>query len=363
MLGGSSAKMAVRRLGEVRAWFAAVAEMVDDAIIGSDLGETVIFWNPAAERLFGYSAEETVGQPITCIIPPERIKEEEEILKGAQKGERITRLETRWRRKDGTVIPVMLNVSPIQGDHDGIAAVCRVVHNLSDAAQTYEEFAPDRALLRSILATVPDALVVIHERGLICLFSPAAERLFGWSASEIMGQSVNLLMPSAYHEEHDSYLARYLATGKRHDIGISRVTAGQRRDGSVFPIELSIGEVVPPGARLFTGFIRDITERQERKQCLAELQSELVHISRLSELGQIVSALADEVNQPLTAISSYLGGAQRLFAAGNQAGGLTALGGIAKQSERARDIIQRLRDFVRKRETRRQVEILAKTIE
>ncbi len=128
-------------------------------------------------------------------------------------------------------------------------------------------------------------------------------------------------MPSPYREEHDSYLARYLATGERRIIGIGRVVVGRRKDGSTFPMELAVGEVNLPGARLFTGFVRDLTERQDSERRLSELQSELVHVSRLSELGQMASALAHEVNQPLTAMANYLNGVRRLLAAGNQPGG------------------------------------------
>jgi two-component system sensor kinase FixL len=220
------------------------------------------------------------------------------------------------------------------------------------------------ALLRSILDTVPDALVIIDERGLIQSFSATAQRLFGFSAEEVIGRNVSVLMPLPYREAHDGYLARYLVTGERRIIGIGRIVVGQRKDGSTFPMELAVGEVALPNQpRVFTGFVRDLTDRQARERRLSELQSELIHITRLSELGQMVSALAHEVKQPLTAMVNYLGGAQRLIAAGNQAGAQEAIERIAEQADRAREIIRRLRDLVRKGQTDRQVENLAKTIE
>src|SRR5215472_819991 len=149
---------------------------------------------------------------------------------------------------------------------------------MSDAAQprpqneAAEARAKDHeARLRSILETVPDAVITIDERGVIESFSPAAERLFGFSAGEVVGRNVNILMPSPYQERHDGYLARYLATGERRIIGIGRVVLGKRKDESTFPMELAVGETIIAGKRLFTGFVRDITERQQSRKRLQEL--------------------------------------------------------------------------------------------
>jgi two-component system, LuxR family, sensor kinase FixL len=219
------------------------------------------------------------------------------------------------------------------------------------------------AQLESILATIPDGMVVIDERGIIRSFSAAAERLFGYSADEVKGRNVCILMPSPYREQHDGYIARYLATGERRIIGVGRVARAQRKDGSTFPIELAVGEVGSEGERLFTGFIRDLTERQEREQRLHELQSELIHVSRLSELGQMVSALAHEVNQPLTAIENYLRAGIRLMESGDSEQSKSVFLRAGEQAARANEIIRRLRDFVRKQETSKRMENLPKIIE
>ena len=124
-----------------------------------------------------------------------------------------------------------------------------------------------------------------------------------------------MLMPEPDRSRHDGYLARYRSTGERHIIGIGRIVTGQRKDGTTFPMHLSIGEMQSGGAPYFTGFVRDLTEHQQTQARLQELQSELVHVSRLSAMGEMASALAHELNQPLAAISNYMKGSRRLLAA------------------------------------------------
>jgi two-component system sensor kinase FixL len=227
--------------------------------------------------------------------------------------------------------------------------------------------APEReARLRSIIETIPDAIITIDGRGTIESFSPAAERLFGYAASEAIGRNVNILMPSPYHARHDGYLARYLATGERRIIGIGRIVTGKRRDDSTFPMELAVGEAIVDGQRLFTGFVRDITERQQTQRRLQELQTELLHVARLSAMGQMGSALAHELNQPLTAIVNYIQAARRLLRA--QLDTVPArvdevMERASAQANRAGQIIRRLRQFVEKRETDKQIEDLNQIVE
>ena len=350
------------RSEEARYWLAAIADSTDDAIVGKDLNGIVTSWNRAAEAMFGYPAEYMIGRSITTIIPPERIGEEDMILAKLRRGEHIPNLQTERRRRDGRIIPVSLSISPIRDDQGRIIGVAKIARDLSEMERAQDGLRRREALLRSILDTVPDALVVIDARGIIQSFSSGAERLFGFQEDEIVGRNVNTLMPSPYREEHDGYLARYLATGERRMIGIRRVVVGQRKDGSTFPMEAAIGQVAHAQPRLFTGFLRDLTQRQERERRFDELQAELVHVSRLSELGQMTSALAHEVNQPLTAILNYLNGARRLMD-GKHPAAEEALERSAEQASRARQIIQRLRTLVRKGQVQLKSENLHKTIE
>ncbi|ASD28370.1 PAS domain-containing sensor histidine kinase [Brevundimonas sp. 357] len=221
------------------------------------------------------------------------------------------------------------------------------------------------AHLQSILDTVPDAMVVITENGIIRSFSPTAERMFGWSLEEVVGENVKRLMPEPYKAAHDSYLERYMRTGEKRIIGLGRVVVGQRKDGSTFPMELAVGEMRSGDQRFFTGFIRDLTERQATEARLQDLQTELIHIGRLTAMGEMASALAHELNQPLSALTNYLNGSIRLLDKPDLPRDRLddALGKARDQALRAGEIIRRLRDFVARGEVERQVESLPKLIE
>jgi two-component system sensor kinase FixL len=214
---------------------------------------------------------------------------------------------------------------------------------------------------RAILATVPSAMVVIDTNGTIVHFSAAAERMFGWSESEVAGRNVKVLMPQPDRDAHDRYMRRYLDTSVPHIIGIGRMTTARRSDGTNFPIELSIGDARTPDGRLFTGFMRDLSERRRSESRLADLQSELSHMSRISAMGSLAAALAHEINQPLTAIANYMEGARDLLDSPD-ADTLNlvreALSEAAAQSIRAGQIVRRLRDFIGRGENEKHVESL-----
>jgi two-component system sensor kinase FixL len=165
------------------------------------------------------------------------------------------------------------------------------------------------ARLRAVFDTAVEAIVTIDERGRIDAVNPATVSMFGWSAEELIGRNVSSLMPEPYRGQHDGYLANYLSTGHRRIIGIGREAFGQRRDGSVFPIDLSVGEFSVGGRRLFTGIIRDITERRR-------LQAEVLRISE-AEQTRIGRDLHDDLCQQLAGIE-FLGQtlARRLSEAG-----------------------------------------------
>lgn len=234
-------------------------------------------------------------------------------------------------------------------------------HEREASARVLEE---REAHLRSIFDTAPEAMIVINSAGVIQSYGLSAERMFGWRPSEVLGRNISMLMPEPFRMQHDGYLRRYLATGEKRIIGIGRIVVGARKDGSTFPMELAVGEVASGGARFFTGFVRDLTERQESEARVQELQAEVVHISRLSAMGEMASALAHELNQPLSAIANYLNGARRLLerSQGSDAKVTEAVEKASEQALRAGEIIRRLRDFLTRGEGERSVESLAKLV-
>ena len=223
-----------------------------------------------------------------------------------------------------------------------------------------------QAHLQSILDTVPDATIVIDTHGLIESFNVAAVRQFGYQPGEVLGRNISMLMPSPYREQHDGYLHRYLGTGEKRIIGVDRVVVGLRKDGSTFPMKLAVGETKTGERRYFTGFIRDLTEREEHAAQLQIAQTELARLARLNELGEMASTLAHELNQPLSAIANYVQGCKRLllkledrYAAQMR----DALDETARQALRAGDIIRHLREFVTRGDTEKHSHDVKKLVE
>lgn len=222
------------------------------------------------------------------------------------------------------------------------------------------------AHLRSILATVPDAMVVMDETGHIISFSTAAEKLFGYAEAEVIGENVSMLMPSPDRERHDGYLKNYRSTGERKIIGIGRVTTARHRDGNTFPIELSVGEAWVGETRIFTGFIHDITHRQQAELRLQDLQAELAHVGRISEMASLASSLAHEINQPLTAVANYCESGRDLLAGRPTVDAIEAareaFDEAAQEALRAGQIVRRLRDFMNHGESELRIESLSRLV-
>jgi two-component system sensor kinase FixL len=351
---------------DARSRLAAIVESSDDAIVGKTLDGIVTDWNRGAEAIFGFRADEIIGRPIALIVPPERRQESADILDRIRDGQRIDHFETQRCRKDGAVIDVSVTISPVYDSKGRLRGASKVARDITESKRAAIALAEREAHLRSVLETVPDAMVVIDRDGIMQSFSAAAVRLFGYSPEEVIGRNVSLLMPEPYRAQHDGYMHRYAHTGERRVIGTGRVVVARRKDGTTFPMELSVGEMTSGERRFFTGFIRDLTERQQSQQRLQELQAELIHMSRFTALGEMASTLAHELNQPLTAVASYLKGAGRLLDAGESSGVALARDAIeraAQQALRAGQIIRRLRDFVARGESDRQAENLAKLIE
>jgi two-component system sensor kinase FixL len=232
-----------------------------------------------------------------------------------------------------------------------------------------QELSPD-SLFSALIRTAVDGIMVIDEHGLIQVYNAACARLFQYSEAEVLGQNVKMLMPAPYREGHDDYLSRYKRTGEARIVGIGREVSGQRKDGSTFPMYLSVGDGMLHGKRAFVGIVHDLStlyhEREAYEEHLVSLREELVHVARVSELGQVSAGIAHEINQPLAAMLNYANAAKRLAASGkaeDMEKVHSALTKIAEQVERAGQIVQRMRDFLEKRADQRALEDIVSIVD
>lgn len=225
-----------------------------------------------------------------------------------------------------------------------------------------EQFAREvysaRAQFQALLDAAVDAIVLIDERGSILAFNRSAESLFGYTAAEVTGHNVRMLMPEPYRAEHDEYIQRYLESGEARIIGIGREVTAQRKDGSCFPIDLSVGEIADDtGPARFVGIIRDLTERKVVEQEIVEQRERLAHLTRLGTIGEMTTAIAHEINQPLTAISTYAQASERLLRSGtsDKAELASTLHKIGEQARRAGEVIRHLRRLVKQRDSETEI--------
>lgn len=333
----------------------------DYSIYMLDPEARVTIWNQGAERLTGWSEAEVIGQPVAIFYPADAVARGSH-TNDLRQAIADNGLQTEdWRvRKDGSEFLAQVSTTPLYDSQETLRGFAKVVRDVTNQRAIEQELRSSEGHLRTILSTVPDAMVVIDEKGIILSFSAAAEQLFGYREEDVVGSNVSRLMPSPDRERHDSYLQRYLSTGERRIIGIGRVVFGQRRDGTKFPMELSVGEA-GGNPRIFTGFIRDLTERRRTEARLEELQSELIHVSRVSAMGTMASTLAHELNQPITAVANYVEGVRELLSfpdASDFPMIREALEDAAKEAIRAGHIVRRLRDFVARGDLEKRLENL-----
>jgi two-component system, LuxR family, sensor kinase FixL len=268
-----------------------------DGIIVIDANGRIEAFNPGAERLFGYPEAEVIGRNVNMLMPSPYHEEHDSYLQrylatGVAKiigqGREVT-----GRRRDGSTFPLHLAVGEMSVG--GERKFTGMLHDLTPRVRLEEELRRSEARWRSIIDSAVDAIVVIDGYGRIEAFNPAAERLFGYAEQEVMGQNANILMPSPYHEEHDTYLARYLATGRAKIIGIGREVTGRRRDGTTFPLHLSVGEMTVGGERRFTGILHDLTAR-------VRIEEQMREQAALARIGEMAAVIAHEVKNPLAGV-------------------------------------------------------------
>jgi PAS domain S-box-containing protein len=255
-------------------------------------------WSGGCEELYGWTREEAVGRAVHQLLATQFPKPVEEIrrhvlVNGSWVGELI------HRHKDGRLLHIASRmISPKLGD-DAPRPIVQTNSDITELRLTERDLADREAHLRSILETVPEAMIVIDDHGIVSSFSAAAEKLFGYAAGEVVGRNVSMLMPSPHREAHDGYIGRYLRTGERRIIGLGRVVNGLKKDGTTFPMELAVGEAMAGTHRIFTGFIRDLTSRHR-------MEAELRQAQKMEAIGQLTGGLAHDFNNLLTVITGNL---------------------------------------------------------
>lgn len=296
----------------IQARYVQMVESSPDAIISSRMPDDhITSWNPAAQRLFGYTEPEAMGQPMSMLIPPERAAEARDIVARVMNGERIEQYETVRIRKDASPVEVSFSFSPVMDSAGVIVGVSKIARDITDR-KNQERIAQERAQqTQAILDNVIDGIITIDDRGTVKSLNRAAIAIFGYGTEEVIGNNVNMFMPEPYHSEHDGYLNNYRSTGVPRIIGTGREVVGRRKDGSTFPMDLAVSRSVHQGRPLFIGLVRDITERKRVEQMKAEF----------------VSTVSHELRTPLTSINGALG----LVCGG-------ALGAMSEQAKTMLDI-------------------------
>jgi PAS domain S-box-containing protein len=279
--------------------FADMAQVLDltNIVIHDELGK-VLHWTTGCQRLYGWSGDEALGTVVHELLKTRYPMPRHEIIKQLRKSG-SWQGEIEQQRKDGSLVSVA-SLWVAQATEDGeVPSVLQINSDITELKRAQAELTTREAHLRSILDTVPEAMIVIDEAGVVTSFSAAAAQLFGYDAEEVIGRNVKMLMPPPYREEHDGYIRRYLETGEARIIGYGRVVKGRTKDGAVFPLELAVGEARANGQRIFTGFIRDLTARQK-------MEAELRQSQKMEAVGQLTGGVAHDFNNLLTVIAGNL---------------------------------------------------------
>ena len=321
-----------------------------DPILIEDLTGNIIDLNKEAERAYGWTREELLGKPIKTIVPAERHQQADELLSRCKLEEEVRNVEGLRRTKAGDVFPVLITLSLLSDDSGKAMSIATISKNISRQKQIEEALREREERLRAIVNTAVEAILTINLKGIVQSCNPAAESMFGYAADEVIGKNVKILMPSPYRERHDGYVKNYLKTGKKKIIGIGREVEARRKDGTIFPIHLSVAEVDHLG--IFTGVIRDLTEQKNAEKALKKAREELMlqtlFTQRLSALATMAGGIAHELNQPLSSIGLYAATIRNMIKSKETVDTSLITGNldeISKQVSRASKIIDHMREF------------------
>jgi PAS domain S-box-containing protein len=260
-----------------------IVESSDDAILSEDLDGIIGTWNPGAKRLFGYTAEEVIGKPITLLIPMDRHDEESDILSRIRRGQCIDHYETVRQRKDGSLIEISVTASPIKNAEGRIIGASKIARDITERKR-FEEF---EKRFFSIVESSDDAIVSKDLDGIIRTWNPGAERLFGYTAEEVIGKPITLLIPMDRHDEECDILSRI----RRGECIDHYETVRERKDGSLVEISVTVSPLKDAEGRIIgaSKIARDITERKRAQEQQNLLLREMSH--RVKNLFAVTSGL------------------------------------------------------------------------
>lgn len=290
---------------------AAIVSSSDDAIISQGLDGLLTSWNHAAERLFGCTARDAIGQPARFIVPDELLEEADAAIDRVLRGEPVPAFETVRRRADGRRVPVSINISPIRTTSGTVIGVSTIARDLTDRQLAHRA----ARWLAAIVESSDDAIVGKDTHGIITSWNPAAERMFGYTAREMVGTSIRRIIPADRQAEDDAVLAQALAGQAVEHFE----TVRERQDGSLLPVSLSVSPIRDTDGHIIgaSKIIRDISERrhaeQERQRLLTQAQERAAQNARLyervAEAGRLkdefLATLSHELRTPLNAILGY----------------------------------------------------------
>ncbi|MBV9889168.1 MAG: PAS domain S-box protein [Acidobacteria bacterium] len=242
---------------------ASIIESSDDAIISKSLDGTITSWNPGAERIFGYSASEVLGQSIHILIPPDRLSEEVDILRRIAAGQSIRHFESTRLRKDGAHILVSVTISPLRDPSGAIVGASKIARDITENRRIRNSVAQHEARLAAIIGAAMDAVITVNADQRITMFNPAAESMFGCKTSVALGSSLDRFIPHRFRAEHFDHIRNFGQTNTtRRRMGRLNSVFGVRSNGAEFPVEASISQTEVDGEKLYTVILRDVTDRR-----------------------------------------------------------------------------------------------------
>jgi PAS domain S-box-containing protein len=285
-----------KRERDVAARLAAIVESSNDVILGKDLDGNITSWNRAAEILLGYHAHDVVGCPVAMLIPLERQAEEAQLLERVRRGEQIKHFETVRVARDGRPIDMSLTISPIRDAAGRLIGASTIGRDVTERRRAQARF-------RGLLEAAPDAMVIINTGGVIELVNAQAQTLFGYAREEMIGQNVELLIPPRFHDRHLAHRVNYAEVPRTRAMGQGLDLLARRKDGSEFPVEVSLGPLQTGDGTLVTAAVRDISERKATERKLADYAETLERSNR--ELEQFAYVASHDLSAPLRSVTSF----------------------------------------------------------